>query len=119
MCCLSEEERHQIDRSRKIDRDLAALKRRFRATQKIVLLGAGESGKSTFIKQMQLIHGQGFDHNAKLMYRTQIYENVLRGIAGLINGKRELQLPWGGHIQSASKLIIIIIIIIIEGNGNQ
>lgn len=109
MCCVSEEERLQIDRSRKIDRDLAALKRRFRATQKIVLLGAGESGKSTFIKQMQLIHGQGFDYNAKLMYRTQIYENVLRGIAGLINGKRELQLPWSGHIEQFGKYVRLLI----------
>lgn len=99
ICCLSNEERLQIEHSRKIDRDLAALKRRFRATQKIVLLGAGESGKSTFLKQMQLIHGEGFDYNAKLSYRTQIYENILKGIAGLINGKRELQLPWKGPIQ--------------------
>lgn len=46
LCCLiSEEERIQLERSKRIDNELAALKRRFRATQKIVLLGAGESGK--------------------------------------------------------------------------
>ena len=45
MCCMSQEDRLQLERSKRIDRELAALKRRFRATQKIVLLGAGESGK--------------------------------------------------------------------------
>jgi hypothetical protein len=48
MCCMSEEDRLQLERSKRIDRDLAALKRRFKATQKIVLLGAGESGKVRF-----------------------------------------------------------------------
>jgi len=47
---------------------------------------------------LKLIHGQGFDYNSKLAYRTLIYENVLKGMAGLINGKRELQLPWRGSI---------------------
>lgn len=42
---LSHEEMAQLERSREIDREIAAIKRRFRATQKIVLLGAGESGK--------------------------------------------------------------------------
>ncbi len=45
---MSEEDRLQLERSKRIDRDLAALKRRFKATQKIVLLGAGESGKVRF-----------------------------------------------------------------------
>ena len=45
-----------------------------------------------------MIHGQGFDYNQKLAFRTQIYENVLKGIAGLLNGKRELQLSWRGNI---------------------
>jgi hypothetical protein len=44
-CCLSASDRRQLEQSQRIDRELALLKRRFRATQKIVLLGAGESGK--------------------------------------------------------------------------
>jgi len=45
LCCLSASDRRQLEQSQRIDRELAILKRRFRATQKIVLLGAGESGK--------------------------------------------------------------------------
>lgn len=45
---------------------------------------------------MQIIHGAGFSSNDLHKYRTQIYENVFKGIAGLLNGKRELKLPWRG-----------------------
>lgn len=78
-CCMSGEERAQMERSKRIDRELAEYRRRYVATQKIVLLGAGESGKSTFLKQMQIIHGKGFKLEDKLFYRTQIYENILKG----------------------------------------
>jgi len=37
------------------------------------------------------------------MYRTQIYENVLRGMVGLINGKKELDLPWRGNYATFKK----------------
>ena len=94
---MSVEERIQFERSQGIDRQLDDYKRRYVATQKIVLLGAGESGKSTFLKQMQIIHGKGFKLEDKLFFRTQIYENILKGMAGLINGKKELRLPWRGN----------------------
>lgn len=96
-CCLSGEERIQLENSKRIDRELSALKRRYQATQKIVLLGAGESGKSTFLKQMQIIHGSGFSKDELIVYRTQVYENILKGMVGLINGKTELKLPWRGN----------------------
>ncbi|RNA07000.1 guanine nucleotide-binding subunit alpha -like protein [Brachionus plicatilis] len=94
-CCLSGDERIQMERSKRIDRELGGMKRRFLATQKIVLLGAGESGKSTFLKQMQIIHGAGFNEKEIIEYRTQIYENILKGMVGLINGKTHLGLAWG------------------------
>jgi hypothetical protein len=37
------------------------------------------------------------------MYRTQIYENILRGMVGLINGKKELELPWRGNYATFKK----------------
>lgn len=93
-CFLTDEQRLQKNKSKLIDRDLALEKRRLRRTQKIVLLGVGESGKSTFLKQIQIIHGKGFDDEAKRDFRTKIYENIINGLSGLANGKRELKLPW-------------------------
>jgi ABC-type phosphate/phosphonate transport system ATPase subunit len=81
---MSNEERLQAQKSARIDRELAAFKTHFRSTQKIVLLGTGESGKSTFLKQMHIIHGDGFSQEQIISYRTQIYENVLKGLILLI-----------------------------------
>ena len=46
---------------------------------KILLLGAGESGKSTFLKQMRIIHGEDFDQQAREDFRGTIYSNVIKG----------------------------------------
>lgn len=49
---------------------------------------------------MQIIHGNGFNSEEILAYRTQIYENMMRGMAGLVNGKKELTLPWRGSFST-------------------
>lgn len=71
-------EREARRRSREIDAMLARERRAVRRLVKILLLGAGESGKSTFLKQMRIIHGREFDQKALLEFRATIYENILK-----------------------------------------
>nr|XP_057921337.1 guanine nucleotide-binding protein subunit alpha-12a isoform X3 [Doryrhamphus excisus] len=72
------QEREARRRSREIDAMLARERRAVRRLVKILLLGAGESGKSTFLKQMRIINGQEFDQKALLDFRDTIYENILK-----------------------------------------
>ena len=48
-------------RSKQIDRQIKSDQRKMQQEVKLLLLGAGESGKSTFLKQMKIIHGVVFE----------------------------------------------------------
>ncbi|KAI7803217.1 putative guanine nucleotide-binding protein subunit alpha-12-like [Triplophysa rosa] len=72
------QEREAKRRSREIDAMLARERRAVRRLVKILLLGAGESGKSTFLKQMRIIHGKEFDQKARLDFRDTIFENIIK-----------------------------------------
>jgi len=78
-CLLSNGEIDQIRKSKEIDKSLSREKTYVKKLVKILLLGAGESGKSTFLKQMRIIHGQDFDQRAKEEFRATIYSNVIKG----------------------------------------
>lgn len=40
-------------------------------------LGSGESGKSTIVKQMKIIHQNGYSVEELAMYRLTIYKNLV------------------------------------------
>ncbi|KAF5899240.1 guanine nucleotide-binding protein subunit alpha-12 [Clarias magur] len=81
-------------RSREIDAMLARERRCVRRLVRILLLGAGESGKSTFLKQMRIIHGQQFDQKALLDFRDTIFENIIKGMRVLVDARDKLMVPW-------------------------
>lgn len=79
VCLLNNGEVEQIRKSKEIDRCLSREKTYVKRLVKILLLGAGESGKSTFLKQMRIIHGEDFDQQAREDFRGTIYSNVIKG----------------------------------------
>lgn len=78
-CLLTSGEVEQLRKSKEIDKCINRDKTYVKRLVKILLLGAGESGKSTFLKQMRIIHGQDFDQRAKEDFRATIYSNVIKG----------------------------------------
>nr|XP_020469954.1 guanine nucleotide-binding protein subunit alpha-12 [Monopterus albus] len=88
------QEREARRRSREIDAMLARERRAVRRLVKILLLGAGESGKSTFLKQMRIINGQEFDQKALLDFRDTIYDNILKGMRVLVDARDKLGISW-------------------------
>mmetsp|Transcript_14309 Transcript_14309/g.21424 ORF Transcript_14309/g.21424 Transcript_14309/m.21424 type:complete len:359 (-) Transcript_14309:226-1302(-) len=47
---------------------------------KLLLLGAGESGKSTIFKQMKVIYGKTFTEEERRQHTSTIYSNILTAI---------------------------------------
>lgn len=62
---------------------------------KLLLLGAGESGKSTFLKQMRIIHGIKFEPELLREYQHVIYQNIVRGMQVLVDAREKLDIEWG------------------------
>ncbi|KAF7368473.1 Heterotrimeric G-protein alpha subunit, GPA3-like protein [Mycena venus] len=80
MCqCTSESKEAHASKARSdaIDRDITEARKRFRREANLLLLGAGESGKSTIVKQMKIIHQHGFEQRELVAYRPVIHKNVL------------------------------------------
>jgi predicted kinase len=58
---------------------------------KVLLLGSAESGKSTFVKQMNIIHGRGeFTEEETINYRLIIYKNCVMAMRVLIEARQKL-----------------------------
>ena len=96
-CCVSDEERAQRSRSKTIDKQLAREKQHFKRTQKVLLLGSGESGKSTFLKQMRIIHGKDYAEDELKQFKPVIYSNLVKGMKVLIDAREKLHIPWGSE----------------------
>ena len=82
-------------RSKQIDRQIKSDQRKMQQEVKLLLLGAGESGKSTFLKQMKIIHGVVFEPEHLKEFRKIIYQNMIKGMRVLVDAQRKLDIELG------------------------
>ncbi|KAM9813606.1 guanine nucleotide-binding protein G(s) subunit alpha-like isoform 2-T2 [Neosynchiropus ocellatus] len=78
------EEKTQRKANKKIDKQLHKEKKIYRATHRLLLLGAGESGKSTIVKQMRILHVSGFDAEEKKQKIHDIKNNIKEAIETIV-----------------------------------
>ncbi|KAK3868209.1 hypothetical protein Pcinc_026376 [Petrolisthes cinctipes] len=94
-CCLSEEAKEQKRINQEIERQLRKDKRDARRELKLLLLGTGESGKSTFIKQMRIIHGAGYSDEDKRGFIKLVFQNIFMAMQSMIRAMELLQISYG------------------------
>ncbi|KAI8923256.1 guanine nucleotide binding protein, alpha subunit [Entophlyctis helioformis] len=83
---LTDKDRQRI--SKEIDAKIASDKESLEKSKnepRILLLGSGDSGKTTFLKQLRLVHGQPFDDVERAAYKKSILVNVADAVLMLFD----------------------------------
>lgn len=94
-CCASSDELKEQRRiSNEIDQQLRRERRESMRERKLLLLGTGESGKSTFIKQMRIIHGNGYSADDKRLFIKLVYQNISMAMRSMIQAMNLLQIQY-------------------------
>lgn len=84
----------QTATDRLIDEKLKNKRNQEKKEIKILLLGAGECGKSTVLKQMKLIHNNGFTEEERIgKYLPIVRDNTLEAIRSLCQACDDLDIP--------------------------
>ena len=87
MGCLASKELGD-EKEKKMNRRIDAALRNDRKDRefliKLLLLGAGESGKSTFAKQMKILFLEGYSKQELCFYKDIIHSNVIIGVRTIV-----------------------------------
>ena len=71
-----------------------------------MLLGAGESGKSTILKQMQLIHGSGYSNEEREAFKEIIFSNTVQSMRVILDAMETLGVALENDANNKHKDII-------------
>mmetsp|Transcript_19673 Transcript_19673/g.59582 ORF Transcript_19673/g.59582 Transcript_19673/m.59582 type:complete len:352 (-) Transcript_19673:286-1341(-) len=86
---MSEEDKQALKRSKEIEqKNLEAFKRE-QEKIKLLLLGAGESGKSTIFKQMKVLYGADLTDDERRTFTAVVYSNTISSMKILVEKAKE------------------------------
>jgi GTPase SAR1 family protein len=88
--CCGGKQTEEDKKSAEINKQIATDRRKLENEVKLLLLGAGESGKSTIAKQMKIIHKSGFTTEERTNYKSIVYNNLVSAMRSLIRGAQDL-----------------------------
>lgn len=88
------EDRRQKQINKDIEKQIQKDKQVYRATHRLLLLGAGESGKSTLVKQMRILHEeQPFSDEEKRQKIEEIKRNIRDSLATIVTAMPTINPP--------------------------
>jgi guanine nucleotide-binding protein G(o) subunit alpha len=107
---MSAEERAALARSKQIEKNLKEDGIQAAKDIKLLLLGAGESGKSTIVKQMKIIHDSGFTTEDFKQYKPVVYSNTIQSMVAILRAMPNLGLSFGNNErESDAKLVFDVV----------
>lgn len=69
-------------------------------------IGTGESGKSTFIKQMRIIHGSGYSDEDKRGFIKLVFQNIFMAMQSMIRAMDILKIQYSSPNNTVSDLCV-------------
>ncbi|CAN0069384.1 unnamed protein product, partial [Ectocarpus sp. 12 AP-2014] len=88
------ESRHgDVSPSEQVEQDLEECRRNSHYHSKVLLLGAGESGKSTFGKQLKMLAKGKLSVGEMALYRRAIRENLVESMKTLLDAAESMGIP--------------------------
>jgi len=93
-CCQSAEDQEGRKRNDEIENQLKSDRLRLRNEVKMLLLGAGESGKSTILKQMKLIHDSGYSRDELESFKEIIFSNTIQSMRVILEAMDNMGLTF-------------------------
>ncbi|KAJ6610197.1 heterotrimeric G protein alpha subunit 4 [Mycena sp. CBHHK59/15] len=108
--CMSTADGYEVTESEKAlhaeaERQLKETRARMANEIKVLLLGSGDSGKSTILKQMRLIHNVPFSSQEVESYRQLVFENVTRGLKALLDAMPDMGLSLPEELQPYAEMV--------------
>ncbi|VBB25949.1 unnamed protein product [Acanthocheilonema viteae] len=105
--CQSQEAQEQLARNKAIEKQLNQDKRTGSSIVKLLLLGAGECGKSTILKQMQILHSNGFTEDEINERKAVVYNNTVTSMYAILKAMDNVvHLPLKDPSKELTKEII-------------
>lgn len=86
---MTPEQKAQAAMNKEIEKANQRAAKAEEAKVKLLLLGAGESGKSTIFKQMKVLYGTGMTDDERRMMTPVVYSNVIGAMKILIGAAKE------------------------------
>jgi guanine nucleotide-binding protein subunit alpha len=84
-----------IRRNQEIEAQLKLEEKKSKEEIKLLLLGAGESGKSTILKQMRLLSKGSYSEEEKRTFKPIIFSNVVYSMKTLGQAMQQLHISFG------------------------
>ena len=73
----------------------------------VIFLGAGESGKSTIVKQMKIIHESGFTSEDFKQYRPVVYSNTIQSLVAILRAMPNLKIDFSNSEREADAKMVM------------
>ncbi|RYP50570.1 hypothetical protein DL768_003966 [Monosporascus sp. mg162] len=109
MCFSSRKtEEEGAARSRELDKAIRQDEKRLSREVKLLLLGAGESGKSTVLKQMRLIYAQGFTKSEKLEWKPVVFNNVVQSMRVIFDAMHENSIEFENKDNEKNQALLLV-----------